>query len=119
MKDHSAHSGGSPEAPKNESPIAQEERMRVRWRTKRGLSRPRGSPGGLEQADLVWVGGFSLSCFVLSSGFGEKESLGYPTMAARARPGSEMGILRKARRCPARGSGKAAAIALRTPCSDL
>ena len=119
MKDRSAHGGGSPEAPKNESPITQEEDA-GEAEDKEGFESASEEPGGLEQSDLVWVRGFfSFFCFVLSGSFGEKESLGYPTMTARARPRSEMGILRKARRCPARGSGKAAAIALRAPCGGI
>ena len=60
MKDHSAHGGGGPEAPRDESPIAQEEDPGVA-EDKEGLSRPRRRPGG---ARTVWFGlgwGFSLS----------------------------------------------------------
>ena len=45
MNNRSAHGGGSPEAPKDESPIAQEEDAGER--TRGGLGRPREGPGGL------------------------------------------------------------------------
>ena len=67
MKDRSAHGGRSPEAPKDEFPIAQEEDA-GEAEDKEGLSRPRRRPGGAEQSGLVWVGGF---LFLLSAYMGK------------------------------------------------
>ena len=53
-----------------------------------------------------------LLCF--SGGHGEKETLGYPHCDTHTVRGWEMGIPVKAA-----GNGKAAAIALRAPCSGL
>ena len=61
MKDRSAHGGGSPKAPKNESPITQEEDA-GEAEDKEGFESASEEPGGLEQSDLIWVGGF---CFFL------------------------------------------------------
>ena len=114
MKDRSAHSGGGATALRDEFPIAQEEGAGD-VEDKEGFELASEEAGGTSNS-LIWFGlgwgflfFFCFFCFVLSGGFGEKGSLGFPTMSARARQGSEMGILRKARRCPAKGSGKAAA----------
>ena len=70
MKDRSAHGGRSPEAPKDEFPIAQEEDA-GEAEDKESLSRPRRRPGGAEQSGLVWVGVFH---FLLSGGYGKRRS---------------------------------------------
>ena len=55
MKDRSAHGGGSPEAPEDESPIAQEEDV-GETEDKGGFESALEGPGGLEQSGLGWVG---------------------------------------------------------------
>ena len=60
MKDRSAHGGGSPEAPENESPIAEEEDV-GEAEDKEGFESASEEAGG---AQTVWFGlirGFSLS----------------------------------------------------------
>ena len=122
MKDCSAHGGGSLGAPRT-SPQSPRRRMRVRWRTRRGLSQLRRRPGGLEQSDLVGLGFFS-SFFVLCflAVLGRRRSWGHSHYDCASWSGSRKWVYRwKTKPCLllARGSGDAAAMALRAAGSGI